>query len=242
MRITKIQIFIYFNILISFLFLTIMFGGNTMAEGQTKFNKDFFDQVEPILMKDPLAVALGAMDKDEPFVYRFEDAIKTAGHSCPAVSGAYRLTQTALKHLHGDEIPVRGNIKVTFRGGIEYRVNGPISQVVTLITGAAGDNGFHGLGGGKFNRHNLLTFDESSEAPAGAICSAIFERLDNGKSVEVSYNNSMLPGNPKMGELMPLSVSGTGTDEQIKEFGELWHDRIKLVLLGNLEGMFVVKE
>ena len=117
-----------------------------MAEGQTKFNKDFFDQVEPILMKDPLAVALGAMDKDEPFVYRFEDAIKTAGHSCPAVSGAYRLTQTALKHLHGDEIPVRGNIKVTFRGGIEYRVNGPISQVVTLITGAAGDNGFHGLG------------------------------------------------------------------------------------------------
>jgi len=213
-----------------------------MAEGQTKFNKDFFDQVEPILMKDPLAVALGAMDKNEPFVYRFEDAIKTAGHSCPAVSGAYRLTQIALKHLHGDEIPVRGNIKVTFRGGIEYRVNGPISQVVTLITGAASDNGFHGLGGGKFNRHNLLTFDESSEAPPGAICSAIFERIDNGKSVEVSYNNSMLPGNPKMGELMPLAVSGTGTDEQIKEFGELWHERIKLVLLGNLEGMFVVKE
>ncbi len=213
-----------------------------MAYGQTKFNKDFFDQVEPILMKDPLAVALGAMDKDESFVYRFEDAIKTAGHSCPAVSGAYRLTQTALKHLHDDEIPVRGNIKVTFRGGIEYRVNGPISQVVTLITGAAGDNGFHGLGGGKFNRHNLLTFDEGSEAPAGAICSAIFERLDNGKSVEVSYNNSMLPGNPKMGELMPLAVSGTGTDEQIKEFGELWHERIKLVLLGNLDGMFVVKE
>ena len=214
-----------------------------MAEGQTKFNIDFLDQVEPIKMKDPLAVALGAMDKDEPFVYRYEDAVKTAGHSCPAVSGAYRLTQTALKHLHGgDEIPVRGNIKVTFRGGIGYRVNGPISQVVTLITGAAGESGFHGLGGGKFNRYNLLSFDENSEAPAGAICSAIFERIDNGKTVEVSYNNSMLPANPKMGELMPLSVSGTGTDEQIKEFGKLWHERIKVVLMGNMEGMFVVKE
>lgn len=213
-----------------------------MAEGQTKFNKDFFDQVEPIKMKDPLAVALGAMDKDEPFIYRYEDAVKTAGHSCPAVSGAYRLTQTALKHLYGDEIPSRGDIKVTFRGGIEYKVNGPISQVVTLITGAAGESGFHGLGGGRFNRNNLLTFDANSEAPAGAICSAVFERIDNGKSVEVSYNNSMLSGNPKMGELMPLAVSGTGTDEEIKEFGILWHDRVKMVLLGDYEGMFVVQE
>ena len=234
--------FVYLNILLSFLSLTIIFGGKVMAEGQTKFNIDFLDQVEPIKMKDPLAVALGAMDKDDVFVYRYEDAVKTAGHSCPAVSGAYRLTQTALKHLHGDEIPVRGNIKVTFRGGIGYRVNGPISQVVTLITGAAGESGFHGLGGGKFNRHNLLAFDENSEAPAGAICSAIFERIDNGKKVEVSYDNSMLPADPKMGELMPLSVSGSGTDEQIKEFGRLWHERIKVVLTGNMEGMFVVKE
>jgi hypothetical protein len=230
------------NILLSFLFITIIFGGKVMAEGQTKFNIDFLDQVEQIKMKDPLAVALGAMDKEEPFVYGYEDAVKTAGHSCPAVSGAYRLTLIALKHLHGDEIPVRGNIKVTFRGDIGYKVNGPISQVVTLITGAAGESGFHGLGGGKFNRYNLLTFDENSEAPAGAVCSAIFERIDNGKSVEVSYNNSMLPANPKMGELMPLSVSGTGTDEQIKEFGKLWHERIKVVLTGNMEGMFVVKE
>ena len=213
-----------------------------MAEGQTKFNKDFFDQIEPIKMKDPLAIALGAMDKDEAFVYRYEDAVKTAGHSCLAVSGAYRLTQTALKHLYGDEIPTRGTIKVTFKGGVEYRVNGPISQVVTLITGAAGDNGFHGLGGGRYNRHNLLKFDESSQAPAGSICSAIFERIDNGKSVEVTYTNSMLPGNPKMADLMPLAVSGTGTDEEINEFGNLWHDRVKMVLMDDVEGMFVVKE
>ena len=42
-----------------------------MAEGQSKFNIDFLDQVEQIKMKDPLAVALGAMDKDEPFVYKY---------------------------------------------------------------------------------------------------------------------------------------------------------------------------
>jgi hypothetical protein len=213
-----------------------------MAEGQTKFNKAFFDQVEPIKMKDPLAVALGAMDKDEPFVYRYEDAVKMAGHSCLAVSGAYRLTQTALKHLYGDEIPTRGEIKVTFKGSVEYRVNGPISQVVTFITGAAAENGFHGLGGGRFNRNNLLKFDESNQPPATAICAAIFERIDNGKSVDVTYTNNMLPGNPKMADLMPLAVSGTGSDAEIKEFGDLWHDRVKMVLMDDIEGMMVVKE
>ncbi len=229
-------------ILFVFLFLILVYGGNNaMSEGQTKFNKDFFDQVESIKMKDPLAVALGAMDKDEPFVYRYEDAVKMAGHSCLAVSGAYRLTQTALKHLYGDEIPTRGGIKVTFKGGVEYRVNGPISQVVTFITGAAAENGFHGLGGGRYNRHNLLAFDENSQPPATAICSAIFERIDNGKSVEVTYTNNMLPGNPKMADLMPLAVSGTGSDEEIKEFGNLWHERVKMVLMDDVEGMFVVK-
>ena len=66
--------------------------------------------------------------------------------------------------------------------------------------------------------------------------------IDNGKSVEVTYNNSVLRGNPKMGELMPLAVSGTGTEEEIKEFGDLWHDRVEMVLMGDFEGMFVVKE
>ena len=39
-------------------------------------------------MKDPLAVVLGAMDKCDVFVYTYADAVKSAGHSCPAVAGA----------------------------------------------------------------------------------------------------------------------------------------------------------
>ncbi|MBU6391372.1 MAG: hypothetical protein KGJ87_01900, partial [Planctomycetota bacterium] len=59
---------------------------------------------------------------------------------------------------------------------------------------------------------------------------------------EISYDNSMLPANPKMGDLMPLAVTGKGTDAEIKEFGELWHDRIKIVLMNPPKGMFVIKE
>ena len=209
---------------------------------QTKFNKSFFDKVESIKIKDPLAIALGAMDKNEAFVFTYTDAVKLAGHSCPAVSGAYKLTQLTLKSLYGNETPARGQIRVTFKGGIDYKVNGPISQVVTLITGAAGESGFKGLGGGRYNRHNLLSFDETQEAGEDAVCTVIFERMDTKRKIEISYCNYMLPANPKMGELMPLAVTGKGTDAEIKEFGELWHERIKTVLMNPPKGMFVIKE
>ncbi len=209
---------------------------------QTKFNKSFFDKVEPIRMKDPLAVALGAMDKNEAFVFTYTDAIKLAGHSCPAVSGAYKLTQLALKSLYGSETPVRGQVRVTFKGGVGDKVNGPISQVVMLITGASGESGFKGLGGGRYNRHNLLSFDKSQEADDDAVCTVIFERMDTGKKIEISYSNYMLPANPKMGELMPLAVTGKGSDAEINEFGELWHERIKAVLMNPPQGMFEIKE
>ncbi len=209
---------------------------------QTKFNKSFFDSVETIKIKDPLAIALGAMDKNEAFVFAYTDAVKFAGHSCPAVSGAYKLTQLALKSLYGNETPVRGQIRVTFKGGINQKVNGPISQVVTLITGAAGESGFKGLGGGRYNRQNLLSFDETKDADEDAVCTAIFERMDTGKKIEISYSNYMLPANPKMGDLMPLAVTGKGSDAEIKEFGELWHERVKAVLINPPKGMFVLKD
>ena len=227
-----------------FVFFTSMWylGGVSMAVESTKFNKVFFDDVEPIKVEDPLAVVLGAMDKGEPLVYTYGDAVKMAGHSCPAISGTYKMTQLALKRLYPDKTPVRGEIKVKFRGGVEDKVNGPISQVVSLITGAAPESGFGGLGGGRYNRKNLLTFDETAAPPADCICSVVFERMDTGKKIEITYSNYMLGGNPKMGELMPKAVGGKATNAEQKEFGELWHERIKTILFNPPEGMFVIKE
>lgn len=213
-----------------------------MAVETTKFNKDFFDQVEPIKLEDPLAVVLGAIDKGEPLVYTYGDAVKMAGHSCPAISGTYKMTQIALKKLYPDKNPVRGEITVKFKGGMEDKVNGPISQVISLITGAAPESGFGGLGGGKYNRKNLLSFDPNDAPPPDAICSVEFTRTDTGKKIEITYSNYMLGGNPKMGQLMPKAVSGKATDAEQKEFGELWHERIKTILFDPPEGMFVVKE
>ena len=213
------------------------------AEGQTKYSKDYFDSAEPIKIKDPLAVVLGAVDKGEVFIFTYADAVKFAGHSCPAVAGAYKSTQLALKALYGDEAPVRGNIKVTFKGSVEYKVNGPISQVVTLITGASAESGFKGLGAaGKYGRYNLMTFNKELSPDPKAICAMIFQRADSGKKIEVTYSVEPVPVNERIDKLMPLVVSGKASEEESKEFGNLWQERVKTILFSPPEGTFIVKE
>lgn len=213
------------------------------AEGQTKYSKDFFDTAEPIKLKDPLAVVLGAMDKGEVLTFTYADAVKLAGHSCPAVAGAYKSTQLALKALYADEAPVRGNIKVVFKGGIDHKVNGPISQVVTFITGAASESGFKGFGNaGKYGRYNLMAFDKERTPDPKATCSMVFQRVDTGKKVEVTYYVESVPASERLDKLMPLVLSGKASDDEVREFGNVWQERVKLILQNPPEGTFVVKE
>lgn len=230
-------------VLVSFITYGITAHKDVYAEGQTKYSKDFFDKAEPIKVKDPLASMLGSMDKGEVFVYAYTDAVKFAGHSCPAVAGAYKSTQMALKTLYGDEVPVRGNIKVTFKGGVDYKVNGPVSQVVTMITGAAAESGFKGFGTtGKYERRNLMIFDKDHTPDPIATCSIIFQRVDNGKKVEVLYCTDHVPTNERMDKLTPLVLSGKASEDELKEFGDLWQGRVKTILLNPPEGTFIIKE
>ncbi len=205
-----------FNYNFVLVILCLMLSIYAFAEGQSSFKQPFFKQAKSIVMADKLAVALGAMDEGAHLVYNYEDAVKLAGHSCLAVSSAYRLTQIALERLFSNEIPVRGEIEVMFMGGVDYKVNGPISQVVTLITGAAAENGFKGFSEKKFRRYNLLHFDKTRLPPAGATCSVIFSRIDNGKSVEVSFTNNTIPKKSDMQEM------------------------VRVVLFGKVEEMFVI--
>ncbi|MFZ3065631.1 MAG: hypothetical protein WA277_10165 [Nitrospirota bacterium] len=210
-----------------------------MAEGQSKWLQDFFDKAEQIKLKDPLAVTLGAMSEDEVFVFKYPDAVKLAGHSCPAVAGAYMITLKALKALYGNEIPVRGEIRVAVLGGPLDMAYGPISQVISFITGAAPITGFGGLGG-KFIRRNKLVFDEEH----GEFNAFIFQRTDNNKTVKVAYNPSSIPADERMSDLMPLVVSGTASKDEHKAFIDMWQGKVKKVLLeaDKFEGVFEVTE
>lgn len=207
---------------------------------ETNFKQDFFNEVAPIILVDPLAATLGAIDASEPYVYNYKDIIKFSGHSCPTVSGAYKMTQLALKELYGDDIPVRGDIRITIKGAPDEKVNGPISQVISFITGAAGETGFKGIGG-KFNRFNLMVFEHDNPSENGILAEAIFERVDNGKKVSVEYNASAIPSNPEMEKIMPLVFSGKASTEEKIKFGDIWQERVRIVLLETPEEAFNIK-
>ncbi len=210
-----------------------------MPEGQSNWSPDFFDLVETIKLKDPLAYILGAMDEGEEFVFKYADAVKLAGHSCPAVSGAYKITARALSALYGDEIPVRGEIKVAVMGKATDMAYGPMSQVISLITGAAPITGFAGLGR-KYGRRNLLVFDEENFK----YNTFIFQRMDNKKTVEVTYNSDLVPEDPELGEYASLAISGQATEEEKKIFQKAWQAKVRRVLLedNSIPGLFEVRE
>lgn len=72
----------------------------------------FFDAVPAITVADPLAEALGAADGGL-IEYRYLDAVKLAGHSCPTVAGAWLMTRAALARLYPGQSPRRGEIRFT---------------------------------------------------------------------------------------------------------------------------------
>lgn len=182
---------------------------------------EFFDTIDTIKVVDPLANILGAFEKG---IYEFNylEIVKAAGHSCPTVAGAYITAYAGLKALYPNGPAVRGEIKVEFKESLEDGVAGVISNVISQITGATDKSGFKGLGG-KFARHSLMHFDAKISS------SVRFTRVDNGKSVEVYYDPSLVGGSPKMQQLMQKMMGGMANEAEIKEFGELWQDRVKRI-------------
>ena len=106
----------------------------------------FFDEVPGITTFDPLALTLGTVE-DGIIKFRYTQIVKSAGHSCPTVAGAYLMTLKALDALYPDKPAVSGEIKVEFKEDMEDGVAGVIGNVISNITGATDKSGFKGLNG-----------------------------------------------------------------------------------------------
>jgi len=183
----------------------------------------FYDDVSSITVHDPLAGFLGAAENGI-IEYRYVDAVRLAGHSCPTVAGAYLMTLKALSHLYGGEFPQRGGIEVEFRDDLLTGVTGVIANVTTLITGATRDSGFKGIAG-NFDRRNLLFFNADIDADIR------FRRVDTGASVEASYHPEIVPLSEAVKGLMRKALAGTASAEERREFALLWQDRVKCILV-----------
>ena len=193
----------------------------------------FFDEIPSIELQDPLALVLGAFEKGE-YEISYLEVVKSAGHSCPTVAGAYIMTQEALKALYPDSRAVRGNIKVEFEESLEDGVAGVVGNVISQITGATDKSGFKGLQG-QFARHSLMNFNSDINS------SARFTRVDTGTSVDVNYNHNAVSADSSMMPLMQKLVSGSAQPEDVKKFGELWQDRVKRIF-ENLDAVVEVTE
>ncbi len=193
----------------------------------------FFECVESIVLQDPLSDVLGAFENGQ-IEYTYLDVVKSAGHSCPTVAGAYLMTWRALDILYPNSTPIRGEIEVSFKEAESDGVAGVIGNVIAQITGATDKSGFKGLNG-KFARHSLMHFSKD------IFSSARFTRVDTGKSVDVFYDpSSVLPAST-MAPLMQKVMSGTANNEEKKEFGRLWQERVEKILCNFNDDETVIK-
>lgn len=182
----------------------------------------FHSQIPPIVLRDPLAEMLGAA-ADGLLTYRYEDAVRLAGHSCPTVAGAWLLARHGLAALYGEETPLRGGLQVQLREARDAGVAGVAGNVLGLITGAAGPEGFKGLGG-RQSRRDLLLFNAQIAAEVR------MTRLDTGDAVLLDYHPERMPPSPDLPPLMARMVGGTATAEEQAAFAGLWQDRVRRIL------------
>ncbi len=194
----------------------------------------FYDTIESITLRDPLAGFLGATE-DGIIEVRYLDAVRMAGHSCPTVAGAWLMARCALKELYGQEMPARGGIKVQMRDEVGVEVCGVIASVFSLITGAAAGGGFLGLAG-KYNRRDLLSFGHATLEGE-----ARFVRVDTGQSVTVSYDHKSVPADPDMMPLLQKSLGGQTSPQEEAHFRELWIARIQAILLEHGDKLVTIK-
>lgn len=185
---------------------------------------EFYSQVPRLLLRDPLAEFLGALD-DGLVKFSYVEAVKVAGHSCPTVASAYLMTARALAGLYGNEMPERGGVRVSFAADQEQGVTGVIALVVATLTGAAGPGGFKGIGG-RFDRRDLLRFGVPE---LGA--QARFERMEGGGALDATLHLDRVPADPELPPLLQKYAAGRATPEEVKRFRALWQGRVKAILV-----------
>lgn len=183
----------------------------------------FFADAPAITVHDPLAAFLGA-PADGMITYRYEDAVRLAGHSCPTVAGAWLMTIRALRALWPDGMPERGAVQVLMDDSQDEGVTGVMAAVAGLITGAAGPGGFKGIAG-RFGRNDLQRFSANIGAELA------LRRINDGQTAVAYYHPELVPADPEMRDRLQRVLAGSRDPEDHARFAQLWQERVKRILV-----------
>jgi len=181
---------------------------------------EFFDRIDKIVTYDELAEFLG-VNEDGIIDFSYADIVKTAGHSCATVAGAYLTALYGLKALYPEELPKRGEIKVEIQKNPRENNAGVVGCVLSNITGATTDYGFGGIPTGKFNRRDLMFYGADIE------CDVKFTRLDTKRSVGVNYRPGKIV-NPMA--ILKSAIGPDASEEDKKSFPKRFQEMVKTVL------------
>ncbi len=217
------------------------------SEDGFEWDQDYIREVPPIMMIDPYFQIFGQSQVAVPYTY--ENAVKLAGHSCGAVTGAWTITRKALEVLYPNgEVPVRGQIAVEAPGAEDEWFVGVFGEVITFITGAAPKTGFIGAEFGQtddiFVRQNKLVYPDEPTGTLPPKMEWIFTRLDTGAKVGVNFNLAVITpiATPERQEMGKKMAAGEATPEEAADYYEYWNARAKFVLdnADTLDGFFTV--
>ncbi|HVI51952.1 MAG TPA: hypothetical protein VM661_12125 [Candidatus Sulfotelmatobacter sp.] len=181
---------------------------------------DFFDTAPSVTLLDPLCRFLGA--GDGVLTYRYEDAVKLAGHSCPTVAGSWLMLSVGLKTLWPDGMPERGKIRVDLPEAADEGTAGVVAAIASLLTGARAEDGFKGIAG-EFRRCGLMAFG----APVFGVLT--LKRIDTGKTAALGLDLSSIPIDERQAPLLGKWRSNQARPDEIALFGQIWQDRVKRI-------------
>ena len=137
-----------------------------------------------IQIYEPFAEFLGASREEYFFDLSLLDAVRFAGHACPAMVGAFMVSRHAVSQLFPEsKICTRGDVQIEMRNDVNEGATGPISNIFSFVFGAFEKSGFGGLRGKDFVRRDLLKYN-GPQVPEGT---CRFIRLSTQKTVDVFY-------------------------------------------------------
>jgi len=191
----------------------------------------FFDEIEKIVVYDDLTQFLG-VNEDGVVDITYPDVVKSAGHSCATVAGAYLIAKEGLKELFKDELPKRGYIKIEIKKDPLQDNAGVVGSVLSMITGATKDFGFGGIPTGKFNRRELLFFGADIETD---VC---FTRVDTGEKVGVNYRPKKVV---EPMSILKSAIDPDATQEDKESFGRRFQEMVQTVFENTDKVIEVVK-
>ncbi|MBX2996828.1 MAG: hypothetical protein KF681_18560 [Bdellovibrionaceae bacterium] len=143
-------------------------------------------ELRKIRIHEPFAEFLHSQPSMHSFDISLLDCYRMSGHACHAITGAYLVSEAAIRRLFSEtKVCERGDLVVEFGSNLDERATGPRSNVISFITGAWASTGFPGLKG-NFKRKDLMSYGHSELGPSAVR----FRRISTGKSVIVEYDPS----------------------------------------------------